>query len=304
MEFTVALTSPFSLEYTLASGQLFRWAKKGEWWYGVVSGTVIKVRQEGEVLRCESSSEKLDSAFVTRYFRLDEDLEHILATLTKDEVITKAVERLYGLRLVRQDRWECLASFVLATNANIPRISKMVSAVCTKYGDEFGFEGELYHAFPQPGKLASASLPDLVACGLGYRSHFLKRVSAAVSDGKIEFSEFDSMGYLEARKLLLKELLGEKVLLGVGPKVADCVLLYSFGKEEAFPIDVWVARVLAKSYPKLLGAELTRRYARDGKAKLSSSDYSRISERARTYFGPYAGYAQQYLFMAARGELV
>ncbi len=304
MEYTVALTSPFRLDYTLDSGQLFRWARKGEWWYGVVGGSVLKVRQEGGVLRCESSSEKPGSAFVTGYFRLDEDLEHILATIAKDEVITRAVEKLYGLRLVRQDRWECLASFVLATNANIPRISKMVSAVCARYGEKFDFEGEVYSAFPGPEKLSAASLHDLNACGLGYRAPFLKRVSDAVSDGKIDFSAFDSMGYLEARRLLLKELLGEKVLLGVGPKVADCVLLFSFGKEEAFPIDVWVAKVLAKSYPKLIGPELKRRYSRGDKVRLSPGDYNRISERVRSYFVPHAGYAQQYLFTAAREELV
>ncbi len=304
MEFTVALSSPFSLDYTMESGQLFRWSKKGEWWYGVVGGSVLKVRQEGEVLRCSSGSELLDSAFVARYFRLDEDLEYVLGTLTKDEVITRAVQKLYGLRLVRQERWECLASFVLATNANIPRISKMVSAVCSKYGEGFEFEGENYSRFPPPEMLSAASIPDLTACGLGYRAPFLKRVSTSVSEGRVDFSSLDSMSYKEARKVLLTELLGEKVLLGVGPKVADCVLLYSFGKDEAFPIDVWVAKVLARSYPRLLGPALKKKYAAEGKVKLSPGDYGRISERVRSYFGRYAGYAQQYLFMAAREELV
>ena len=98
----------------------------------------------------------------------------------------------------------------------------------------------------------------------------------------------------------MTELLGQKLLLGVGPKVADCVLLYSCGKDEAFPIDVWIARVLATSYPALLGPTLKKRYAAEGKVKLSPSDYDRISARVRSYFGRYAGYAQQYLFMAAR----
>ena len=304
MEFTVALTSPFSLDYTLESGQLFRWAKRGEWWFGVIGGSVLKIKQESEVLMCASGSDQLDSSYVTRYFRLDEDLEHVLATLTKDEIITRAVQRLYGLRLVRQGRWECLASFVLATNANIPRISKMVSAICERYGDPFDFEGERYFSFPRAEKLSSATVSDLTSLGLGYRSAFLKRVSAAVAGGRIELSSFDSMEYEDARKLLLSELSGEKVLLGVGPKVADCVLLYSCGKDEAFPIDVWIARVLAKSYPRLLGPALRLKYAKERKVKLSAADYSRISERARSHFGPYAGFAQQYLFMAAREELV
>jgi N-glycosylase/DNA lyase len=304
MEFAVALTSPFSLDYTLESGQVFRWTRKGEWWYGVVHGSMLKVRQEGDTLRCSSGSDHLDRSFVTSYFRLDEDLKHVLATLSKDEVITRAVQKLYGLRLARQDTWECLASFVLATNANIPRITKMVSGICAKYGNQFEFEGDMYNAFPSPETLAGASVGDLTSCGLGYRAPFLKHVSNSVAEGKVDFAALDSMKYDEARNVLLKELLGEKLLLGVGPKVADCVLLYSCGKDQAFPIDVWIARVLAKSYPRLLGQTLRRKYARDPKVKLSPTDYVKISERARSYFGPYAGYAQQYLYMAAREDVV
>ena len=304
MEFTVALTSPFSLDYTLESGQLFRWTRKGEWWYGVVSGSVLKVRQEGDTLRCSSGSDHLDRAFVTRYFRLDEDLNHILATVSRDEVITRAVQKLYGLRLARQDTWECLASFVLATNANIPRITKMVSGISTKYGNQFEFEGDTYNAFPSPKTLAGASTSDLTACGLGYRASFLRHVSNSVAEGNVDFAALESMVYTQARNVLLKELLGEKLLLGVGPKVADCVLLYSCGKDDAFPIDVWIARVLAKSYPRLLGQNLRRKYTLEGKVKLSPSDYLKISERTRSYFGTYAGYAQQYLYMAAREDVV
>ena len=280
MEFTVALGSPFSLEYTLESGQVFRWERRGEWWYGAVGSSALKVRQEGEVLRCSSSSDLADSAFVTRYFRLDEDLDHVLATISKDRMIARAVQKFYGMRLVRQDTWECLASFVLATNANIPRIRKMVSAVCEKYGEAFEFEGEPFRRFPSPAALAGASAVDLRECGLGYRAPFLKKVAAAVAEGRVDFAEVASLGYEEARKELLRELFGEKLLLGVGPKVADCVLLFSCGKDEAFPIDVWVARALARSYPRMLDPSMRSRLARDGKLKLSLRDYDRISAAA------------------------
>jgi N-glycosylase/DNA lyase len=300
MEFSIPLDAPFSLDYTLDSGQVFRWRRVGEWWHGVVSGGALKVRQEGDVLKCVSSSEMINSSFVSSYFRLDDDLEGLLATITKDEAITDAVERFYGLRLVRQDRWECLASFVLATNANIPRIQKMVSEVSTKYGREFEFEGEAHHAFPSPGDLAEASVADLRALGLGYRAAFLKRVASSVARGRVDFEKVASLPYEESRRLLLRELFGEKVLLGVGPKVADCVLLYSFDKDEAFPIDVWVARVVSKSYPRLLSSPLRSRLRGEGKAKLSPGEYAKVSASLRGYFGRYAGYAQQYLFMAAR----
>lgn len=302
MEYTISLDSPFSLEYTLESGQLFRWERRGEWWLGVVPGGVLWMKQEGYLLRCRASSERLGSEFITRYFRLDVDLNHILATLSKDERVSRAVEKFYGLRIVRQDVWECLASFVLATNANIPRIKKMVSAICLRYGGELECEGEKYSAFPSADVLAAAGARDLLACGLGYRAPFLKRVAVTVSEGKVDLAALGSLDYPESRKLLMTELLGQKLLLGVGPKVADCVLLYACGKDEAFPIDVWIAKVLAASYPALLGPALKRRYAAVGKVKLSPSDYDRISARVRAYFGKYAGYAQQYLFMAARSE--
>ena len=304
MDFTVALGSPFSLEYTLESGQLFRWDRTGEWWRGVVSRTAIRARQEGDVLRCSTSSDLIDGVFVTNYFRLNEDLGHVLASISKDGVVAGAVQRYYGLRVVKQDPWECLASFVLATNANIPRIKKMVSSICDRYGEPFEFEGDPFRAFPAPEALAGAPVAELRRCGLGYRAGYLKKVAAAVAAGRVDFARVSSLRYEDAREELLKELFGEKVLPGVGPKVADCVLLYSCGKDDAFPIDVWIARVLARFYPGLLGPTMRSRLARDGKLKLSPRDYEKISMSARGRFGSYAGYAQQYLFMAAREQEV
>ncbi|MDG6917208.1 MAG: hypothetical protein JRM85_06420 [Nitrososphaerota archaeon] len=304
MEFTVPLGSPFNLEHTLVSGQTFRWAKRGDWWYGVVGGGVLKAKQEGDLLKCESSSDALRAPEVSDYFRLEEDLEHVLASISKDATITRAVERFYGLRLIRQDRWECLASFVLATNANIPRIAKMVEAVSRRYGEPFEFEGETYHSFPSPYALARTGAEDLRRCGLGYRAPFLKKVASSVTRGDVDFDAVALLPYEEARGLLLKELFGEKVLLGVGPKVADCVLLYSCGKDEAFPIDVWIARAVARSYPRLMTKGLRERLKRDGKARLGAGEYVKLSASLRRYFGRYAGYAQQYLYMAARSEVL
>ncbi len=300
MEFTVPLDTPFSLENTLESGQLFRWERMGEGWFGIVSGSGIKVRQEGDTLRCSSGSDSLDNNFVTNYFRLDEDLDHVLASLAKDEVITKAIEKFYGLRLVRQDPWECLGSFVLATNSNIPRIKKMISSVCSRYGEPTQFEGDTYHAFPSPEALSRAPVSDLRALGLGYRAPFLKHVAKSVAEGKVDLTSLRALSYEKSQEVLLTELFGEKLLLGVGPKVADCVLLYSLGKDEAFPIDVWIARMIAKSYPSLLPRPLRSRLAANAKFRLSIGEYRRVSNSIRSHFGSYAGYAQQYLYMAAR----
>lgn len=300
MEFTVLLNGPFNLGYTLESGQVFRWKRREGWWYGEVAGGSLKVRQEEDVLRCETSSDSLDSAFVTRYFRLDEDLERVVSAVAKDETMSRAAERFYGLRLVRQDRWECLASFVLATNANIPRIEKMVGAICARYGAKFQLGGEDHYSFPTPAAIAGASVTDLAQCGLGYRAPFLRRVSGSVSGGQVDFAAVASLPYDEARRLLFSELFGQKVLLGVGPKVADCVLLYSCEKDDAFPIDVWIVKALAKYYPRLLPPSFRARRREDLRAKLSPKDYTRTSVSARKHFGRYAGYAQQLLYMTVR----
>ena len=301
MQYAVELGGePFNLEYTLESGQVFRWEKKGEWWYGPVDGGVLKVKQDRDSLYCESNIDGLDASFVRRFFRLDEDLKGIIGTFMKGKVMTGAVQRFYGLRLIRQERWECLASFVLATNSNIPSIRRMIANVCEGFGEPFLYEGLQYRRFPSAEKIAEAPLQSLAECGLGYRAPFLKRVAEAIHEGRLELSELALLDYPDAKELLLKKLLGAKLLLGVGPKVADCFLLFSCDKDEAFPIDVWVARALTHYYPRLLEMNTTKRLASKSTRSLSGSLYASISSRARSHFGKYAGYAQQYLFMLAR----
>lgn len=302
MEFTLGLEAPFSLDYTLDSGQVFRWERRGEWWYGVVAGGVVKVRAEQDSLQCVSSMEVLGSSFLRSYFRLDEPFESVLASIAKDSTMNEVVQRFYGLRLVQQERWECLASFILATNSNIPRIKKMVAAVCSRFGDLLEFEGARFSSFPKPEALAGARLSDLTDCGLGYRASFLKRVAESVAAGRIDFTELTQLDYESAQKLLVSELLGEKILLGVGPKVADCVLLYSCRKDEAFPIDVWIARELLRSYPRLLAPDIRKKLRSAQKIRLGLADYAKVSKSARKYFGSYAGYAQQYLYSMARSR--
>lgn len=302
MQFQIGITGgPFSLEYTLDSGQAFRWERKGEWWYGVVSGGVLKLRQEGDVLYCDTSDDKLDSSFVRRYLGLDTDMRHVLSSFMKDTVMTMAVQKFYGMRIMAQERWECLASFVLATNSNIPRIKSMVSRICERFGAPLEYEGTSHHLFPPPEALSRASVSELQECGLGYRAAFIKHVATSVEEGKVDFSEVAMLDYESARDALLSRLFGEKLLMGVGPKVADCVLLFSCGKYEAFPVDVWVARALLRYYPSLLESRLLERLS-SGRPRLTLRDYAAISLAARSYFGPYAGYAQQYLFMLARSE--
>jgi len=302
LDFAVRLESPFDLEYTLESGQVFRWERTGEWWYGIAAGGVLKARIDGEALTCSSSSEKIDGRFVTNYFRLDEDPRPILTSIMRDDTMARAVQQFYGLRLIRQDPWECLASFVLATNSNIPRIRKMVSSLCSSFGEKLAFEGRAYAAFPTAGVLAEAPLTRLRNCGLGYRAPFLRQVARAVDRGRLNLGELALVNYERAKKMLLGRLPRRKLLLGVGPKVADCVLLFSCSKDEAFPIDVWVARSLLRYYPELVTPTLRLKLEASSKKNLTTAEYDALSAAARSRFGEYAGYAQQYLFMLARSE--
>ncbi len=293
---------PFDLGYTLDSGQTFRWSLRDDTWYGVVGGGVLKVRQEGFTLFCSSSSEHLDSRFVHDYFRLGDDFGAIMASIPKDDAMTEAFERYRGLRLIRQDVWECLVSFVIATNTNIPRIRGMVSNLCDRFGDRVNFESLDYSLFPSPEQLASASVEDLTACGLGYRAKFVRDISWTVDSGFVNLDELRLQDYSRAKEILLERVLEKKTFLGIGRKVADCVMLFSCDKDEAFPIDVWIARALEGFYPHLFSADIMARLNSkvSGKGSLSDKTYDAISEAVRSHFGRYAGYAQQYLYHYAR----
>lgn len=268
----------------------------------MVSAGVVKIHHEADTLRCITSGDALGSSFVRGYFRFEEPFDEVLESIAKDPVMKEAVQRFYGLRLMQQEKWECLASFLLATNANIPRIRKMVASVCAAFGEVIVFEGAQYNAFPRPEVLARAGVKELTSCGLGYRAPFLKRVAASVAGGKIDLAGLSELPYEDARKELLRDLLGEKVLLGVGPKVADCFLLYSCGKDEAFPIDVWISRELNRSYPGLIPKKVLRKLETKPKSNLTLSEYDSVSKSMRAYFGEHAGYAQQYLFSVARSR--
>lgn len=298
-EFTINTAGiPFDLRYTLQSGQAFRWEQRGDWWYCVVGPGVVRIKQEGASLVCASSSDALSSRAVYHYLGLEDDLERILASIMKDERMTEAVQALYGLRVMKQEVWECLLSFAIATNSNIPRIGRMIGNLSRQLGERIDFEGESYHLFPTAERVALAQVSDLIACGLGYRARFVRGIAQAVHGGKVNLEELRLHDYARARELLMEEILGRKKLAGIGPKVADCVLLFSCEKLSAFPIDVWIARSLAGYYPHLFEDDLREKLkaAVFGRAGLSPRTYDRLSERVRAYFGEYAGYAQQYLF--------
>ena len=261
----------FSLQATLASGQTFRWREHGEWFYGFLGRSVVKARQEGERLFCESADPALTPNRIRHYFALDLDLAEILRSIDVDMQVHEAIRRHRGLRVLRQDGWETLASFICASFNNIKRIEGMIEGVCQAYGDPVALNGFRGFSFPRPDTIAAASERALRSLGLGYRAPYLRATARLVADGKLPMSQLRQVDYEAVKRALL-------ACEGVGDKVADCVALFGFEKYEAFPIDVWVRRALALYLPP---RELT---------------LTRMHAFAAAHFGPYAGYAQQYLY--------
>jgi N-glycosylase/DNA lyase len=260
---------PFSLDLTLGCGQVFRWEKSGDWWTGVVGREMIRIRQTRRTLFFEGSSIER----IREYFGLDTDLCFILDSIDRDPVIHGAVTNCRGLRLVNQPPWECLASYICATYANIPGIKRKIALLSETFGEPVSLgPGSGYYSFPSAEVLADSSLCDLSRCSLGYRAPYLCATAREIAADPGWVDRIHALNYDQARKDLMQ-------YRGVGPKVADCVLLFAFHKYEAFPVDVWIARIMQRYY---------------GAAE--KGGYEQMSRKGREYFGSFAGYAQEYLY--------
>jgi N-glycosylase/DNA lyase len=283
MKIQLNALAPFDLGFTLCCGQAFRWDKQGKWWYGVVGKHVFKIRQTGNVLEFEN----IDTRFVKNYFGLDDDLLKIFAQIRKDKHTIQAIEAFKGLRILRQDPWECLISYICATYKNIQAIKQMLLNLSKKFGDKICFDGYDFYTFPTPQMLAKATVEELAKCGLGYRAKYVSETAKMVYENDFELESLRSLSSKKAREELLN-------FSGVGLKVADCVLLFSLGKLDAFPVDVWIKRAILKYYRSHFPNEFIRKIS--GKKSLTSSEYEKANLFGRRYFGDYAGYAQEYLY--------
>jgi len=284
-------TTPFNLEHTLNCGQLFRWKKLRGWWYGVVEGKVIKVKQISGKLLFQTFPEMVEPNFLQNYFRLNDNLPRILSKINKDEYVGKAIQRFRGLRIIRQELWECLISYICATNTNIPAIKNMLLNLSKRFGRKIIFEGQDFYAFPKPSDLADVDIKQVKMCKLGFRAERVLKTSRIIHNKEFDLETLTKLDYNEAKNQLLS-------LSGVGQKVADCVLLFSLDKLQAFPVDVWMKRVILEFYPNSFEESFVEKLSR--RRTLTSSEYQTISSFGRTYFGEYAGYAQEYLFALAR----
>lgn len=297
----IKIPSPFNLGHTVGCGQVFRWRRINQWWYRVIGDSVVKIRQVGDYLELNGSYGADWTHELWQYFRLDDMLEEILVDIGRDKLISDAVRKYDGLRLIRQDPWECLLSYICATNSNIPKIEMTIENLCKSLGRQVVFEGAVYYTFPTPEAIADADISTIRACKAGYRSEFIRETAKVVSRDKFIFKTLYNLPYEEARKELLRKFSGHKVFKGIGPKAADCILLFSLDKLEAFPIDVWMLKTVLGNYEPLFGRDFIERLEnRKSKTSLGLRDYSVISRAMREYFRRFAGYAQQYLYYSAR----
>ncbi len=269
--------SDLNLEHTLECGQAFRWEDMGGFYSGVIGNAFVKVSCGGGKLRVESSA-PVGKEKLADYFGLNEDLPSIYRHIGRDPHIRKAIKRFRGLRILNQDRWECLASFILSSYTNIPRIKKMIAGLSRRFGKRVTLGDDENFTFPAAAAIAKADIRTLKSLGLGFRAGYIKETAGRVAAKKIDLDAVADLNYGQAKASLVS-------LKGVGEKVADCVLLFSFKKYEAFPVDVWIKRGIEELY-----------FSGRAVSAAMAADF------ARRRFGPYAGYAQEYLYHYLRHE--
>lgn len=237
----------FSLPQTLDCGQCFRWRPDDAGrWHGVVGQLAPVLWMEGDTLTCEGVGEEDYHQILRPYLALDEDYPSIQRRFSQDAVLAQAIAYAPGIRVLRQDRWEALASFIISQNNNVRRIQGIVDRLCMLLGEEFA---PGCYTFPRPQQLAAATVEELAPLQAGYRARYLIDAGQKVAQGIVSLEEAATLPTPEAREQLM-------AICGVGQKVADCALLYGFARDELIPMDVWMKRVMAAFYPNGFPSEL------------------------------------------------
>jgi N-glycosylase/DNA lyase len=222
-----------NVDNSINSGQVFLWRKNNKNWYGVNGQDILKITNSGNVKSYKNN--KID------FFRKKDNIEKIIKSISKDIVTKKAVKQYLGLRILEQDPFQCLISFIVSSNSNIQKIKISLERISEKFGTKVNFENQEFFLFPQPSNLAKASIDEIKSCGVGYRAKFIKGAANMILLNKIDFEYLKKCTYQEAKKEICQ-------IPGVGNKVADCIMLFSLNKLESFPLDRWMIRILEKYY--------------------------------------------------------
>jgi len=272
------MKNKFSIDVdnSINSGQVFLWEKHGSDWYGIDGQDVLKINKNGVIKSIRNLK--------TDFFRKNDNIEEIIKSISKDKTVKKAVKEYEGLRLFRQDPFQCLISFIISSNSNIQKIKNSLEKITKKFGKKVKIQNKEFFLFPEPEKLAKATIDEIKSCGVGYRAPFIKEAAKMVILKKIDFEYLKKCDYHEAKKNIC-------LVPGIGNKVADCIMLFSLNKLESFPLDTWMIKILEKYYSKEFKIETKT---------ITQKQYELLHEKIVNYFGPYCGYAQQYLFKMER----
>ncbi len=265
-----------NVENSINSGQVFLWKKSNDIWYGINGQDILKISRTGEIKSHQNTK--------TDFFRKRDNIEEIIKSISKDCVTKKAVKKYLGLRILEQDPFQCLISFIVSSNSNIQKIKNSLEKISRKFGTKVEFENQEFFLFPKPEIIAKTSINEIKNCGVGYRAKFIKEAANMIVLKKINFEYLKKCNYLDAKKEICK-------IPGVGNKVADCILLFSLNKLESFPLDRWMIRILEKYYSDKFELETK---------SITEKQYEILHKKIVNYFGPYAGYAQQFLFKMER----
>ena len=265
-----------NVENSINSGQVFLWRKNGNYWYGINGQDILKISNSGSVKSYQNIK--------TDFFRKRDNIEKIIKSISKDSITKKAVKQYTGLRILEQDPFQCLISFIISSNSNIQKIKSSLEKMSKKFGVKVKFDNQEFFLFPKPEKLANASINEIKSCGVGYRARFIKEAANRTVLEKINFEYLKKSSYQNAKDEIC-------LIPGVGNKVADCILLFSLNKLESFPLDRWMIRILEKYYSDKFQLETKT---------ITEKQYGILHEKIVNHFGPYAGYSQQFLFKMER----
>jgi N-glycosylase/DNA lyase len=287
-----------NLDNCFKSGQIFGWRKVNGHWYGITRERLMKVCQQDNKLIITSDRE-LDEQEVVSFFALDDDMEKCNASIALNLFLRSAISRYSGIRILRQAPVEAIISYICAQNKNIPAIERMISELSCKYGLRRELDGIVFYTLPTMEDLARLSLRKLCEAGLGYRARYLVCSAKKLVQCDTFTEKIENMNYFQAWQSIA---FGNMKLAGVGPKVADCILLYGFNMMEAFPIDVWISRSFTTALAELVDRDEMDflRVECDKKMKIDKNTYLRMGNLARRIFKNYSGYAQLYTYMYSK----
>jgi N-glycosylase/DNA lyase len=261
-------------------------------WYGIYGENILKIteienkKKDGIIYEFDSFPEY--NNWQNYIFRQDDNYDEIIHEISKNIKIKNIIQKYPGLRILRQKPIQCIFSFLCSSNNNIPRIRLMLKNLSKKYGKKIIFDDIEFYTFPDLKSISTASIQDLLSCGLGYRAKFISSSAKDILNERIDI-ELRKKEYEIAKEELLK-------LDGIGEKIADCILLFSFDKLEAFPIDVWIIKYLYQNLQQVLKTPIK------SNSKVSAGQYRKISKEIRNYYGKYSGYVQQYIYFSIREE--